>query len=289
MLKCTDLNAGFTLAMNPSQEYIALVVLNLNAWKNMARYKKLIIVMACSFLLGCLPSPAKKITPSFEQPETGVYGLVTAGREVESSVWVYAYRSQDNGFRGPADFAARVNEDGSYLLDLLPGRWFLVARSRLEGPLTGPPQTGDSWAIYQQNPLVLQADEVQRVDLKLLPVAPTLLLRGGSLSTGETGFSGRLLGPDSKPVVGAIALAYRDLDFQRMPDHSSAAVAADGKFMLYVTVPGQYCLLARQGTRGQPRQGELFGLLGAGAEGCRELKKGDVLEVGDIHLSPYLR
>lgn len=255
----------------------------------MLRLKIIIIATICSCLLGCVQLSMNLSQDYYEQPETGIYGQVELASEGAASVWVYAYRSQQGGFRGPADFAARVDGGGSYLLDLLPGRWFLVARSRQQGALTGPPQTGDAWAIHQENPLVLQPQGVQRVDFKLQQVAPTLLLRGGTLGHSESGFSGRLLGPDNKPVSGAIALAYRGQDYRRMPKHSSAAVAADGRFTLYVATPGRYCLVARQGTRGQPRQGELYGLLGTGEAGCRELLKGELLDVGEIHLAPYLR
>lgn len=249
----------------------------------MPRAKIIIIAIACVFLLGCVKFLNSPET-DYELPETGVYGQVVEA--VAENAWVYAYRSSENGFRGPADYAARVGGDGRYLLDLLPGSWFLVARARQQGPLSGPPQAGDAWALYQSNPLVLQANEVQRIDFRLQK-APTPLLR--SLNTGETGFIGRLLGPDRQPVVSAFALAYRDRNFRRMPDYSSAGTDADGRFLLYVDEPGRYCLIARQGTRGQPRQGELFGQLGKGEAGCLEVEKGQLLDVGVFHLKAYMR
>lgn len=252
--------------------------------------KIIVLSVFCCGLIGCTSHRGMVAAPVFEQPETGVYGIVTGGAgDAAASVWVYAYRSQQAGFRGPADFATRVDVDGRYLFDLLPGRWFLIARSRLQGPLTGPPQAGDAWAVYQGNPLILKPREVKRIDLSLQQVALNMLLRGGGLSDGDTGFRGRLIGPGAVPVVGAVAMAYSDRDYRRMPDHSSAAVADDGRFTLYVAAPGRYCLVARQGSRGQPIQGELYGLLGEGEAGCREVVEGEVLDIGDIHLLPYLR
>ncbi len=256
----------------------------------MPRVKILSIALICGLLFGCLSATKELSLAELERPETGVFGLVTAAaKETAGNLWVYAYRSQQGGFRGPADFASRVEGDGSYLLDLLPGRWYLVARSRPQGPLTGPPQTGDAWAVYQQNPITLNVGDVQRIDLQLQPVAATMLLRGGALSHSDTGFTGVLVGPENRPVAGAIALAYQDADFRRMPDHSSAQVAADGRFTLFVTAAGRYCLVARQGTRGQPIQGELYGLLGKGDSGCRNVADGEILDVGEIHLRPYMR
>ncbi|WP_303721492.1 hypothetical protein [Malonomonas rubra] len=229
--------------------------------------------------------PPRQAAIDFEVPETGVYGQVT-GAVTESS-WVYAYQSEERGFRGPADFAVRVENDGHYILDLLPGRWFLLARSRQQGPLSGRPQAGDAWAIFPDNPLVLQSEQAKRIDFNLRQTAPRPLLR--SMNQGETGFAGRVLGPDRLPAAGAFALAYRDRNFRRMPDFSSAAADADGRFLLFVDGPGRYCLLARQGIRGQPRQGELYGQLGEEEAACREVEKGQLLEIGEFHLQPYMR
>lgn len=256
----------------------------------MLQAKVLVLVIICCALLGCAGG-APDVSPLVgEQPETGVIGQVSsAGTGAAASLWVYAYHSQQGRFRGPADFASRVGADGRYLLDLPPGRWFLVARSRQQGPLSGPPQAGDAWAIYPGNPVLLEPQQVQRIDLQLRAVGPSMSLRSGMLGQGTTGFKGRLLGPGEVPVAGAVALAYADQDYHRMPDHSSAAVTEDGRFTLYVAEPGRYCLAARQGTRGQPRQGELYGLLGSGAAACREVGRDEMHDVGAIYLTPYLR
>ena len=74
-----------------------------------------------------------------------------------------------------------------------------------------------------------------------------------------------------------------------MPDQTSPAVGPDGRFVLYVPDAGRYCLAARQRSRGQPIQGELYGLLGDGEQACRTVPRGVLLDVGDIRLTPYLR
>jgi len=247
-----------------------------------------IIIFLNCILSGCLAPHDQLPELPFERPETGVYGQLTAADNEVASLWVYAYRSAEGNFRGPADFAARAEEDGRYLLDLLPGRWFLVARSRSQGPLSGPPRPGDAFASYAQNPLELAASQVERVDFLLRQTGKNLL-RSNRLSRGDTGFSGRLLGPDRQPALGAMVLAYRGPDFRRMPDYSSAAVSEDGRFTLYVPGAGRYCLLAREKSRGQLRQGELQGQLGKGEAACRKLVSGQILDVGEIHLTPFLR
>ncbi len=247
----------------------------------------LLLLLLCSACRG----PAQLTSEALlERPETGVFGQVLQpDGSPASGAWVFAYRSQLGQLRGPADYATRVEEDGSYLLDLLPGRWYLVARNRPQGVIAGPPKEGDAWAIHAGNPVSLLTRQIDRIDFQLRGVAQPMLLRGGSLTHGDTGFRGTLVDDQGQPLPGAIALAYRDLDFRRMPDQTSAAVGADGVFTLYVPAAERYCLAARQRTRGQPIQGEPYGLLGTGEAACRMAEKGRIIDVGPIRLTPFLR
>jgi len=116
-----------------------------------------------------------------------------------------------------------------------------------------------------------------------------MVMREGTLTGGDTGFSGTLVDGSGRPLGGAFVIAYPDTDFRHLPEATSPAVGADGRFTLYVARPGQWCLAARTRTRGQPVAGELFGVLGEGAAACRELQGGQILEVGTIRLAPYQR
>jgi hypothetical protein len=74
-----------------------------------------------------------------------------------------------------------------------------------------------------------------------------------------------------------------------MPEATSPAVGEDGRFTLYVSRSGQWCLAARTRTRGQPVAGELYGVLGEGQAGCREAAGGQLVDIGEIRLAPYRR
>lgn len=253
-----------------------------------ARFLTLWLLALISVLFsGCVAS--QPVSQDIEQPQTGVYGQVLQAGEAGAGAWVYAYKSQRGNFRGPADYAARVEANGNFTLDLLPGNWYLVSRLRQQGEIDGPPRIGDAWQIYPGNPLVVANGKPLRVDFTLAGVSQPMLLRGGSLGSGDTGFRGRLLDSSGDVVTGAVALAYGDLDFRRMPDHTSVAVGETGEFLVYVSQPGRYCLAARQRTRGQPIQGELYGTLAKGAAACRKVAQGQIIDVGAIRLSPYLR
>jgi len=244
-----------------------------------------------ALLAGCVPaSPGPPAGAASEPGPTGIAGRV-ADRQGggTAGAYVYAYRSPRGGLRGPADFEAQVDAEGRYLLDVVEGRYYLVARQRRGGADAGPPRPGDAWAIYPGNPVTVTSGRTSRADFLLQGVTQPRLMKEGSLTAGDTGFSGRIVDRQGRPVAGAFVLAYREADFRRMPDFTSPAVGEDGLFTLYVPEEGRFCLAARTRTRGQPVQGELYGILGEGEGGCLQVEKGVVSDVGSIVVAPYRR
>lgn len=248
------------------------------------------LVLTLCLLSACrLASPPPSTLPAIPGP-TGIAGQVVSKEGVPASgAAVYAYRSPKGGLRGPADFEAMVNAEGDYFLDLVEGTYHLAARLRRSGSAAGPPRPGDGWAVFVQNPVTVQPGMTSRADLVLRGVTQSQFLKEGSLSSGDTGFSGRIVDAAGQPVAGAIALAYRTPDHRRMPDFTAAATGEDGRFILYLPLGGRYCLAARTKTRGQPLEGEPYGVLASGEEGCRTVERGDLLDIGTIVLHPYHR
>jgi len=252
----------------------------------------LVGIMALAMLSGCAPlsRPAVALADAKAPAATGIAGTVTDRNGVlAAGAYVYAYRSPRGGLRGPADFEAAVDTSGRYLLDLVEGSYHLVARQRPDGGDAGPPRAGDAWALPVKNPVAVAPGQLTAVDFVLHTVAQPMLMREGTLTSGDTGFAGTLVDADTRPLAGAFVIAYPDSDLKRMPETTSPAVGEDGRFVLYVERPGRWCLAARTRTRGQPVAGELYGVLGEGAAGCREVAAGELMEVGPIHLTPYRR
>lgn len=241
-------------------------------------------------LLLCLSSCTSVAPPqaTFVSGPTGVAGAVV-DRNGNPAVGAYvdAYRSARGGLRGPADFEATVDGNGRYFLDLIEGRYYLVARMRQGGGDSGPPRVGDAWAIHPRNPIDVVPNRTTQADFRLHGVAQPMLMKEGSLAEGETGFSGTIVDGKGNAVGGAIVLGYRDADFRRMPDFTAPSTGDDGHFTLYVPQEGRYCLAVRTRTRGQPIAGELYGLLGEGESGCRNVKRGEILAVGTITVTPF--
>ena len=241
--------------------------------------------------LFCLGACASVPSPAIETAEPGTTGVSGVVRQKDGSAatgaFVYAYRSARHGLRGPADFGVRVERNGDYFLDLVEGEYHLVARLRQSGADAGPPRPGDAWAIHPENPVQIEKDAVVKVDFTLQGGSVPRQVREGSLTTGDTGFRGQLLDAAGRPFAGAFALAYRTSDFHRMPDLTSTPADENGYFTLYVPDPGIYCLAARTKTRGQPRAGEPYGILGTKSDSCRQAVAGEIHDVGTIVLQPY--
>ena len=249
---------------------------------------RLWLLCLLTFLFGAACQPV-----GLTDPATGpgsISGTVLAPDGTPATgAYVYAYLSDSKGLRGPADFAAIVDGDGRYILDVIRGEYHLIARQRQSGSGSGPPRAGDAWAVYADNPVLINAPDSGQADFLLQAGTGLHQVRQGSLTSGDTGFSGRLNNAEDRPVEGAFVLAYRSADFRRMPDFTSLPAGADGRFILYVPASGRYCLAARKQTRGQPRDGEPYGTLGAGDASCRQVNRGQILDIGTIILRPHRR
>lgn len=242
----------------------------------------LALISACS-------QPSSVASPEGPPPfAPGIAGQVTDNHGTAATgAYVYAYRNPRSNLRGPADFEAQVDAEGHYFLDLVEGDYYLVARLRESGADAGPPKAGDAWALPEKNPLTVLADAVTTVNFVLQGVAQPMLMREGTLTGGDTGFTGLLVDASGQPLPGAFVIAYPKADLQRMPEATSPAAGDDGRFHLYVERTGQWCLAARTRTRGQPVAGEPYGLLGALEKGCRNAVAGEIIDIGTIRLTPY--
>lgn len=247
-------------------------------------------ILLITFLCACAtPGELTAVSKADSaEDQIGIAGQVNDNSNSPATgAYVYAYRNMRSSLRGPADFEAQVNNDGHYFLDLVEGDYYLVARMRQSGADAGPPKPGDAWALPARNPVTVNPTEVTVVNFTLQGVAQPMLMREGTLTSGETGFSGQLVDSEDKPLPGAFVIAYPDSDFQHMPEATSPSVGDDGRFQLYVERPGQWCLAARTRTRGQPIAGEPYGKLGLHESGCRNAVAGKIIDVGTIRLTPY--
>lgn len=251
-------------------------------------FNHVVLLLIFGLVSACSPLPPVATPNNLDTPDLGIAGQVTDNHGSPAiGAYVYAYRNMRGNLRGPADFESQVGEDSNYFLDLVEGDYYLVARMRQSGADAGPPKSGDAWALPAKNPVTVNPGEITTVNFVLQGIAQPMLMREGTLTSGDTGFTGLLIDSRSQPIPGAFVIAYPDTDFQRMPEATSATVGEDGRFHLYVERMGQWCLAARTRTRGQPITGELYGLLDTHESGCRNAVPEQIIDVGTIRLTPY--
>jgi hypothetical protein len=221
-------------------------------------------------------------------PAQGVRGTLThAGRPLAGAT-VYAYRRQSANFLGPADFAsAPSGRDGSYVLDLVEGSYWLVARRRASGSDAGPLLPGDLQRVHPGNPVTVVPGAFTVVDLELEQMRDLLLSRAGPRGPTDTGIRGRITDAAGAPVAWVFAFAYAGEDMRRVPDFTSALTGEDGRYEIHLPAGGRYRVGARAHIREKPAPGELFGLYEGSPDHAVEVATGAFAEGVDVVLRPF--
>jgi hypothetical protein len=214
---------------------------------------------------------------------TGVAGRVTAGGSPVPGVTVGAYLRTETAFRD-LGFAASAPtaEDGSFLLDLPPGNYYLVARKRASGAVAGPLRKGDRFGYYPANPVSVAAGLYAQVTI---PVT-SLKMRNTPAWSGEyeaaSSIEGRILDAGGRPRKGVYAALYDNPDLLNRPVFLSDVTGEDGRYRLPVPVAGRYHLGARSGYGGSPAPGDLYGRYEGNPDHSVTVKEGDRLTGIDI-------
>jgi hypothetical protein len=240
-------------------------------------------------LLGaCAPVQRTGHAAPAAAPTQGIRGVLTnAGRPLAGAT-VYAYRRQSANFLGPADFAsAPSGRDGSYVLDLVEGSYWLVARRRASGSDSGPLVPGDLQRVHPGNPAVVVPGAFTVVDLDLEEMRDLMFSRTGPRGPTATGIRGRITDASGAPVAWVFAIAYAGEDMRRVPDFTSAMTAADGRYVIYLPGGGRYRVGARAHIREKPAPGELFGLYEGAPDHAVAVREGAFVDGIDIVLRPF--
>lgn len=220
-----------------------------------------------------IPSPLASAPPK----GTGVFGRVTVGGTPAANFIVYAYALTGSGFKGN-DFQGNVhtNSKGEFALELPPGRYYLLARQRVDNSVDyGPMHKGDMLGYDPMNPIIVEeghyaASAIPAFSLKMVKT----LIDSSAFRSGT--IMGRIVDRDGHPIAGAYAALFENAKMVGRPAFRSEPTAADGRFRLSVPVPGSYFLGARSGYGGAPTAKEWFGGWGGSADHSISIKKGEV-------------
>lgn len=208
---------------------------------------------------------------------SGVFGRVTNGGKGLANITVFAYPKADTGFRGN-DFKASVktDKDGLFLMDLPPGKYYLLARQRSDSGVAGPLKKGDFIGFEPGNPVIVDEG---RLASSSIPATQLRMIKSSHEATASKGTAvveGRVVDKGGKPVVGVYAALYpKDAGVTGRPIFQSESSDVEGRFVLPVPVPGTYLLGARTGHGGVPADGTPFGSYGGTPDHSISLKSGE--------------
>ena len=243
------------------------------------------LLAACA---GPAARPAADAAGLVAVPTQGIRGTLTYQGTPLAGASVFAYRRQSANFLGPADFAsAPSGRDGSYLIDLVEGSYWLVARKRASGSDAGPLVPGDLQRIHPGNPATVAPGAFTTVDLDLDEMRDLMFSRTGPRGPTSTGIRGRITDQSGAPAAWVFAMAYASADMRRVPDFTSAMTAEDGGFVIYLPAGGRYWVGARKHIRDKPAPGEPFGLYEGSPDHAVEVATGAFVENVDIVLRPF--
>jgi len=244
-------------------------------------------------LLAACAAPSARPSPSSNPvavPAQGIRGTLSYQGTPLAGASAFAYRRESANFLGPADFAsAPSGRDGSFLIDLVEGRYWLVARKRASGSDAGPLVPGDLQRVHPGNPATIAPGAFTTVDLDLEEMRDLMFSRTGPRGPTATGIRGRITDESGAPVAWVFAIAYTSSDMRRVPDFTSAMTTADGRFVIYLPAGGRYWLGARKHIRDKPAPGEPYGLYEGSSDHAVEVATGSFAENIDIVLKSFGR
>ncbi|MCM2265926.1 MAG: DUF4198 domain-containing protein [Desulfuromonadales bacterium] len=178
-------------------------------------------------------------------------GKATVGGTATAGITVKAFPVGTKTLAGKAPFEiGPTSADGLFNFELPTGDYYLLAES------------AELFTYYGRNPVAVPAEGLANVNLRMVPGSGAVPQEPVRVESGVLGF----VSVDGKPVAGAIATVYTDLNSQFKGFGLGMAAPTDDKGRFEVPLPpGTYYLVVRMrkggALAGPMRAGDLFGYL----------------------------
>ncbi len=240
--------------------------------------------------LKAVPVSTPEIRPGSREGGAVVAGVVVwRGAPVENA-FVYVYPGSESGFKGMGiAVSPPTGPDGTFEIERLPeSSYFLVARRRGSGGMTGPLEKGDLFGFYPGNPVY--ARDRATTFVRLEAVEKEKAISYSEVTSGtETVLLGRVVDRDGRPQSGVYAFVYDDRVFgHQRPYGQSGRTGADGKFAVYLDRPGTFYLGARERFGNSPKPGERFGFYDGTPDHAVTVHPGKTVDGLTIVVEPIL-
>jgi hypothetical protein len=244
-------------------------------------------------------SPALGSAKETVPKKSGIKGRIvmkSTGAPVHKS-YVYAYvgkietRAAELGIIGITDWVSHGSaEDGTYMLDLPPGEYYIGARKRVNGLNYGPLFKGDWYDHhYAKKAIVVRKGKYSEYNFELIELEEPMFFQGltAALKVTDTGVKGKLLNESGEHIPGTFVMGYANDDMQRVPDFASTLTDDEGNYTLYLPKGGRYWLAGRFYAMKMPQPDEPFARYEGSSDHSLLVEKGQFLEGIDLVLRPY--
>lgn len=245
-----------------------------------------VLMLVSALLVSC--AGTQKAEVKTMSPGTGIKGQVMVANEgAADGAFVYAYDSPFNDMRVPTKYiSAPAGADGSYVLDLPAGTWYVVARQRVSGDPKGYLVKGDYEGKYMSNPVVVAPGRYNEVNLSISKLEGAFLLAPYLPDEIASGIRGTVYTESGKPAEGAYVMVYTDKEMIGLPAFLSKPSGNDGSYVVALG-PGTYYVSARLKYGGLPRLGEPYGTYDANTDHMVVVEEKAVQTGVDISLKPF--
>ncbi|MDF1535352.1 MAG: hypothetical protein P1S46_02485 [bacterium] len=230
-----------------------------------------------------LPFVESTPPPVIVEGGKGITGKVLfEGRPVQGAL-VGVFLDASGEFRGlPYAESAATDSSGRFILNVTPGRYFVLARFRVPGgSFQGPLLRGDLAGFYPHNPVTLREGEGLIADLPMVKINRP---RGeGSLAHGEAIIiEGSIQTITGEPAAGMRMVLYDIPEMVGRPAFISSPSDDNGRYRLEVSRGGLFYAAARS-VIGRPSEtGELMGFYDGTEDHSLTLEVGDRVQGVDI-------
>lgn len=215
--------------------------------------------------MGVNATPIQPLAEKSKAGGTGIRGRIFADGKPLPRTRVTLYQDATTIFRGIGYASVVSNDKGEFSFSLEPGKYYVIARKRLDGEKMGPLTEGDFFGFAHDNPVKVEQDRFTMVSInastkhvKVKEGGQDITL-GGTVKAGATTISGVIRDKNGKPVAKVYAAAYRDSMMTQKPDFISSPTGPDGTFTISLSEGGEYFVGARNTLGGPAERGDLLG------------------------------
>jgi uncharacterized GH25 family protein len=237
-----------------------------------------------------VPMETPEIRPGGPGRGAVVSGEVVSGGVPVENAFVTVYSGADSGFKGMGiAMSPPTGPDGRFEIEQLPeSTYYLVARRREGGGMTGPLEKGDLYGFHPANPVYLKEGAATHLRIELVEKEKALSYSEVTSGT-ETVLRGRVMDRAGRPQAGVYAFVYDDRVFgHQRPFGHSGRTGADGTFAIYLDRPGTFFLGARENFGNSPKPGERFGFYDGTPDHAVTAVSGKAVEGLTIVVEPIL-